>query len=370
MSGSFFIVYYDLGLGGIQRKIVDIVNFLAKDQPNLWIFILLRRKSKKFNLSQEIKNKKAKIIYYPDWLKIRVPFLFPIFVLKNALRLKPKAILAFSDMPGIVAVWIKLLFFWRKTKVVISEDRNFLPSAEVSEYKCSWIRHLLVKIFYPFADTVFCVNKPFATDLLKNYHLSSFKIKLIRNWTYLTEKRIPSTSKKYDFIYVGRFAKVKNLKFLLKGVKELKRFIPNFKLCLIGEGEEEDDLRFWRDKNNLQKNIIIMGPKTKVEDYIAQAKVFILASKSEGLPISALEAMALEVPVLASDYPGVKELIKDGETGFIYKYNNMREFINKSLKILADHDKLKKVGQQARAYVRRFHSPKNIKDYLKALGIE
>lgn len=368
MKPSLFIIYYDLGLGGIQRKIIDIVNFLAENQPNLRVFILLRRKPTDFDLSDKIKNQQGKIIYYPNWPKVRIPFFFPIFVFYQTWRLKPQVILAFSDMPGFASIWSKLLFFWRKIKVVISEDPNTLPSRQISTYRFAPLRHFLIRIFYPFANTVFTVNRPFLKDLIKTYYLSPKKVSLISNWTFLTERKIFPGKKIYDLVFVGRLRPEKNIGFLLKGVKKLKKFRKDISLCLVGEGEEKKRLQAEAKRRQLKGNVFFVGPTKRVKNYLSQSKIFVLSSENEGLPLTILEAMACGLPVLSSNYPGAKDVIKDGINGFIFK--NQAQFIGKVKWLLENPGQRRKIGQQAKAYVRQYHSPENINQYLEPLGFK
>lgn len=366
MNLPIFIVYYDLGLGGIQRKIVDIVNFLAENQSDLGVYILLRRK-KRFSLKKMIKNKKIRIIYYPDWLKLRIPFFFPVFILYHVWKLKPKAILSFSDAPSLSAIWSKLLFFGRKIRVVINEDPNAPLSKQISSYRFASVRHFLIRIFYPFAEKVIVVNKLFLEDIINNYHLPLEKIRLVPNWTYLAEKKVVYRKRIYDLIFVGRLTQEKNVEFLLRGLKQLKKSKENVSFCLVGGGRLKKELKERVRCYHLGGSVFFTGPTLSVEKHLSKAKVLVLASQSEGCPIAALEAMALEIPVLSSNYPAVAEIIEDGETGLIY--DNLSDFVDKALQLLQNHKQRKKIGRQARKYVKEYHSPENIKFYLKELRV-
>lgn len=365
MKAPLFIIYYDLGLGGVQRKIVDIVNFLAENQPDLQIYVLLRRKPTGFDLSEGIKNRRAKIIYYLDWLKIRIPLFFPIFVLYQTWKLRPMAILTFSDVPSLSAIWMKLLFLGRQIRVVVSEDRYI--SREVATYRFAPLRQFLIKLFYRFADMIYSPNQAMAKDLAKACNLPVKRVKIVKNWTNLAERKVDVSYKKYDLIYVGRFVKVKTIRFLLRGVKELKKYKKDVSLCMVGEGGEERDLKSWVRANRLGGNIIFTGAKYEIENYLSQAKIFVYPSRAEGLPLVVLEAMAMGLPVVVFNYPGAKEVIKNGENGFVYK--NLKEFGKIVLMLLKNQSLREKIGRRAREYVKLHHSPENIKTYLEALGL-
>ena len=361
-----FILFLHLGLGGVERKIVDIANLLAESQPDLPIYILLRKKTG-FDSTKKIKNKRVRIINYLDWTKIRKPYFFPLFVFYHVWKLKPQAILAFLDFCSITAVWAKLFFFWRRIKVVLSEDHY--ASQIIALQRFAWLRHLSVRIFYPFADKIFSCTQATKKDLMVSYKIPEEKIRIIRNWTSFIGKKIIKTPKKYDLIYVGRLDRTKNVIFLLRGIQKLRENKANIRLCIVGEGEEAKYLKKFARDNQLEKNIDFVGACYQVEKLLNQSKIFVFSPKRkvEGFPLTILEAMAFGLVVLTSKFDGVKEVIESGVNGFIF--DSMSDFMKKILWLLGNPSKRLAVGLKAREYVKQRHAPENIKDYLKELGL-
>lgn len=362
-----FIIFLQLGIGGVQRKIVDIANFLASYQPNLPVYILLRNRTN-FDLGSEIKNKNVQIINYATWNKFKIRYFFPFFVLYYVWRLKPSSILAFLDFCSLPAVIAKYVFFWRKMKVVLSEDHY--ASKVISTWKLSSLRHFLIKIFYPFADAIFSCSQAAKQDLIDYYRLPSNKIKIIYNWTTLLEqKKTRKAYKQYDFIYVGRWEKTKNLKFIIKAVNQLKKRRKKITSLFLGEGKEEKKLKKMRKDLGLSKNIIFMSSKHKVKRFLAQAKIFVYCSwaKVEGLPLAILEAMAVGVPILTREFAGAREFLKNGKNCYLFKTE--KEFLEKALWLLNSPQERRKISIQASQYLKKYHSPENIKTYLRELNL-
>lgn len=363
------ILFIHLGVGGVQRKIVDIVNFLASYQPDLPIYIVLRNREP-FELTPEIKNRKAKIIVYrsfEDWKRVKIPYTYPFFILWQIWRIKPGSILAFLDFVSLPAIWAKLIFFWRKTRLVLSEDHY--PSKIIPTFKFGNFRNFLVKIFYPFADVIFACSQATKEDLIRSYGLPENKIKIISNWTTFTGRKPKVKEKKYDLIYIGRLEKTKNLGFLLRALEKMKKKRSEIRLCFLGSGKEKENLKKMVKSYGLGGNVDFIKPRHEVEDFLAQSKIFVCSSwvKAEGFPVVILEAMAIGTPVLTRKFAGAEEFLKDGKNCYFFK--NEEEFVEKALWLLDVPGQRRKIADKALKYVKKYHSPQNILEYLKELDL-
>jgi len=361
---TLVIIYYDLNIGGIQRKIVDIVNYLAVKKNKVNVNILLRNNDQTFNLKKQIVNSNVKIKYYQTKFKIRAPFSFLIFLLNELIKTESPTILSFSEIPSICAILIKKILFWKKITVVISQDNSFSLERENENKVIAYFRFLLIQKLFPYADSILTVNKSFAQLLIKKYDIDKSLIKYVPNWTSFSKKQKINTKKDFDLVYIGRFAKVKNLNFILKCIKIIKKKYNKITLLLVGDGPEKQKLIALVNKYKINNNVIFVDPTYNVISYLKKSKMFVLASKSEGLPISVLESMAIGTPVIISDYPGVNHEIRNFKTGVIYK--NQKEFIENSEKLLENHIFRKNIINNARKHVKKYHTVENIKIYLKA----
>ncbi len=116
-------------------------------------------------------------------------------------------------------------------------------------------------------------------------------------------------------VYTGRLDRNKGLYDLVNAWPEVLRHQPNSQLWLIGEGPERDEL-FQQIKDlDLRGQVVLPGVFDDVEEILAAANLFVLPSYFEGLSISLLEAMAHQVPVIASDIPGNRDLVETGVNG-------------------------------------------------------
>lgn len=126
--------------------------------------------------------------------------------------------------------------------------------------------------------------------------------------------------KKFLLCTVSRLEKEKNIKFILEGLARFKsRRGDCFRLLLIGDGSQMDELKFEVDRLGLTDNIIFTGciEHYLLRNYYHASDLFVFASRSETQGIVLLEAMAAGLPVVAVKASGVNDVVIDGWNGYI-----------------------------------------------------
>ena len=117
--------------------------------------------------------------------------------------------------------------------------------------------------------------------------------------------------------FVGRLAHQKRVDDLIFAVETLRQTRPMARLLLIGDGPQRDYLeRFARDVG-CEDHVRFLGHRPDVDRWLALMDVFCLASAFEGMSNSLMEAMAAGKPAVVSDIPPNRELVMQGETGFL-----------------------------------------------------
>ncbi len=140
-------------------------------------------------------------------------------------------------------------------------------------------------------------------------------------------------------VYTGRLDRNKGLYDLVNAWPEVLRHQPNSQLWLIGEGPERDEL-FQQIKDlDLRGQVVLPGAFDDVEEILAAANLFVLPSYFEGLSISLLEAMAHQVPVIASDIPGNRDLVETGVNGCLVPAGDVQAISQAIRDALANPDR-------------------------------
>lgn len=122
-----------------------------------------------------------------------------------------------------------------------------------------------------------------------------------------------------NLLWVGRFSGFKGELDLIEACKILKEQQVTFHLEMIGDGEGRQQAAHYIKDLNLDNSIEIIPyvPNLEISEHYQKAHAFILPSISEGMPKVVLEAMACGCPIIMSDIPGCRELVKEGENGFL-----------------------------------------------------
>ncbi len=140
-------------------------------------------------------------------------------------------------------------------------------------------------------------------------------------------------------IYSGRLGAEKNLPFLLRAFAGAVQAFPTLHLLIVGEGIERDNLEDRVRHMNISEHVTFAGfiPYERIPDYLCTADIFVTSSVSEVHPLSVIEAMAAGLPVLGIQSPGVGDIVKDGETGFLAT-NDLASFTAKLVRLVVDVD--------------------------------
>jgi len=179
----------------------------------------------------------------------------------------------------------------------------------------------------------------------------------------------------FSIVSVGRLHPVKNYDFLVRACYELKNAGLDFHCTIAGQGEESNRLHNLVRELRLENEVELCGhlEPDQLRILYSHSDVVVLTSQSEGIPLTLMEAMAMERIVLAPAITGLPELI-DGETGFLYQQNSLADFLDKLLGIAAAKPSLDHFGQNARRHIQLcFNRQRNLdtwaEDFLRHLEL-
>lgn len=171
------------------------------------------------------------------------------------------------------------------------------------------------------------------------------------------------------FLSIGRLTKQKNFDFLLNSFKKILITDKEFKLVIIGEGEDRKKLQNIINNSNLQKYVHLIGFKDNVFKYLRNAECFILPSLWEDPGWVLIEAIVSNTIVLSSDCPSGPKEILENQRGILFKNNSELDFIKKFyyFKKLNEIEK-KMIKLKSKIFIKRFTSLKHYKNLISILN--
>jgi glycosyltransferase involved in cell wall biosynthesis len=150
---------------------------------------------------------------------------------------------------------------------------------------------------------------------------------------------------------VGRFSFSKAQRYTIQCFARLKKDFPDSKLIFIGEGELLDDCKQLCKDLGIAGDVLFEGYKKNIPLYLSISDLFVFTSLREGLPRVIVEAALMKVPVAAFEVEGIREVIEDGESGFIVAQYDEEGLYQKAKKILGDKSLAGQFAQKAYTHV-------------------
>lgn len=150
------------------------------------------------------------------------------------------------------------------------------------------------------------------------------------------------------FLFAGRIDHQKGVDILLDSFEAAGPELGNFKLVIAGQGPQESMLQARLKQSRLKNNIEFIGFQKDVASLMNAADVLVMPSRWEGFGLSAVEAMATGLPVVAARVEGLTEIIVDRETGLLVTPENPKAFAKAIKKLAADATLRKLMGEAGR----------------------
>lgn len=176
--------------------------------------------------------------------------------------------------------------------------------------------------------------------------IASKKIEVLHNFIDMDDYNVKIEDKGYA-LYYGRIIKEKGVLNLIKAFKNIK----NHQLYIAGDGPDIEKVEKYIKENKLEEKITLLGflNSNEVKEYVRKARFIVVPSVwYENCPYSVLETLAMGKPIIGSNLGGIPELVKNNETGLIYKYDNINELTDKIKELFENKDKAEELGKNAK----------------------
>ncbi len=166
------------------------------------------------------------------------------------------------------------------------------------------------------------------------------------------EERFPEAT----LLFLGRLKRYKRVDLLLQAVAALVRRGTSCRLLVAGRGDDQPRLEALRESLGLTEHVDFLGFISEVEkrDLLRRSWIHLLTSANEGWGISNVEAAACGTPTVASDVPGLRDSVVDGQTGFLVPHGDVEMLSRRIEELLEDEEKRERLGVGARSFAEGF----------------
>ena len=188
----------------------------------------------------------------------------------------------------------------------------------------------LIRWFSKKSDRILCCSKRIEEEIASKYHYRNavtlynpLDVETLKKNADEEEIRLPWEDRSNIIVSMGREDDVKGFWHLLKSFSLVRKEVPDAKLMIVGDGEFEE-YRELAKELGVADDVYFTGVKKNPFPYLKAAKVYALTSYHEGFPNALIEAMALEVPVIATDcLTGPREILRKGDMAYGILIPNM-----------------------------------------------
>jgi len=167
----------------------------------------------------------------------------------------------------------------------------------------------------------------------------------------LREHVCPSSAGDALVVHVSNFRSVKRVSMVLEIFRRMREHV-GARLVLIGDGPDRGDLEQQVTEQGLSEVVEFVGEQPDVVAWLSSADVFLLPSSQESFGMAALEAMACEVPVVATRVGGLPEVIEDGVTGYLCELDDVDGMVDRAVALVREPALRERIGRAAAAHVR------------------
>jgi len=339
--------YFYPHVGGTEKVVLDLCHNLVLNGHEVCVFTLNIPKTKE----EEVFNN-IKIMRVNAWELTPITGFQSAFSFKAWFKLQ-KTIEDFK--PDIIHAHHQ--FFFTTLIGMLLKKRHHIPTVTtlhlgsidfIFGFKGIVIRkieRMMGRIINNNSDIVIAGSKNLKENGIK-IGIDPAKSTIIPNAVDLSYFKMIRTysAKPRNVVFIGRLISAKGPDILIRSAKVVSEKIPDVKFNIVGDGPLKKKIEEYVKKNNLTKNITILGKIAEIRDMMKASDIYVRPSLVDGMPYGILEAMAAGLPVIATDVAGTSDIITHSKTGYLVKAGNVKELADAIIELLKNPDYLENMA--------------------------
>ncbi len=345
---ELIILYPTFESGGATNNLINFINYCLKKNIKLTFISNLKKK----NLFSKKKNMRLITLkngFFTKYGGRYISSFHSIIKLASIINKKDnRNTVVFSFQSHILPILICRLF---SKKIIIRNSEDAYEATKYADNKTAAYLSLVLKfIFYRYANGIITNSHKSKKSLQK---IVKKKIELIFN-PYLKNLHISKFQKrKKNILSVGRLCKQKNQTNIIKAFKIFLKSFPNYKLILIGHGNDYSKLRKLSSNLGIENNVHFLGMIKNIKKFYLSSKIFVFPSLYEGLPNALIDSVNFNLPPISSRCSGAEDILGKDYKNFV-STNNYKDLSQKMIKTICDYPTSLNHLQNARKKLNRF----------------
>lgn len=332
-------------VGGIENVISQLTNFFVKEygyeieimslygNPNMTPHFNFDSRIKLSFANLKTQTMKNKLDEITKDLKLKKEIL-------NRIKNKDFDIIMTFHYPISISVILNKKYI--SGKIIVTEHSDY-------HHGIGRLDMIKRKITYRKADKVVVLNEH-NKKIYKNF---LDNVEVIGNPRPFTSEKI-SSQKNNRIITAGRLEYEKGFDRIIEIFNDSFIRDSNWRLDIYGDGRQKEELIKMIEKYDLEDIIKIHPFTNKIKEEFLKSCIYVLPSRTEAFSVVLLEAMECGLPCVSFDLSGPREIIKNGEDGFIVKENNNNDFREKLKILMSNHELRDLYSKNAKENVKRF----------------
>lgn len=353
---KLFLLIPSLGMGGAENITVNIARFIDREKYKVKIIVLSGENSSTDKYRSMLEENRIEIIF----LNKKSGF--------DSAILKKLYVLFRQERPDIIHTHLYACVYSLIPAFLCGIKKKFHTVHNMADKELPQIHQKVMKVAYKFGGVVpIAINESVQKSIMSCYSLAEGKVPIVKNGVDIS-KFYRIEKKNYDVIQlinVGRFFEQKNHALLIACFEILVREFPNLNLTLIGEGELKNEIQEKVQEKGLKKNVHFTGNVSNVEDYLANADIYVMSSDYEGLPLSVIEGMAAGLAIVSTRAGGVVDLVQNGKNGFLTNVGDKDQLVHAVSVLLKDKTLLKQMQEASIKLASEYSVENMVKEYQK-----
>lgn len=328
-----------LSRGGTERVIVKLAEYFVS-QGDETVLVTSLKADDEYEISDKVKRIISDLDEHEVTSSRIGNFKARFLKLQNIwVNESPDVILSFIGKNNFMA-----LLTAQKLGIPVITAVRGMPE---EEYYTTWMKVLAKILFKKASKCVFQTTDQrdfFPPKVRKN----SVILKNPIDSSFLSEP-VPFDQRENIIVCVGRVDENKDHKLVIDAFSNIAADFPDWKLIIYGEGNMRNSLLELAKTRNLADRILLPGRITDVYEKIKIARVFVLSSKTEGMPNSLIESMCQGLACIATDCPcgGPKDLITPNVNGLLIPVGDMTKMQDSLQKLLNNLQQIERIGSEA-----------------------